>query len=173
MWLKLAGMLLVVGSSAAAGLTLSGQLQKRPRLLAELQKGLQALETQIVYGAVPLNEAFLHCGAVNQGAVGELFQLAAAGMRKNQGKTGGEIWQEAVAGWCRSQPLLTEDCRILASLGGSLGNSDRQDQAKHLELVRQQLAGQESEAREAARRYCRPISYLGLLGGLTLTIIFL
>lgn len=173
MWLKLAGMLLVVGSSSAAGLTLSGQLQRRPRLLAELQKGLQALETQIVYGVVPLNEAFLHCGAINQGAVGELFQLAAARMKGNWGKTGGEIWQEEVVEWGRCQPLTPADIRILASLGGSLGNSDRLDQAKHLELVRQQLARQEEEARAAASRYSRPVSYLGLLGGLALTILLL
>lgn len=173
MWLKLAGMLLVVGSSSAAGLTIAGQLRKRPQLLAALQNGLQVLETQIVFGAVPLADAFLHCGAVNQGAVGELFLLAAAKMQGNKGKTGGEVWQEAVEDWWRNQPLTPVDREVLASLGGSLGNSDRLDQAKHLALIRQQLAQQEEVARAAARRYCRPVSYLGLLGGLALTILLL
>ena len=76
--MKLAGALLIISASTAAGWLYGSMLRKRRKNLADLRRLLQWLETEIGYNLIPLREAFFR---ITKGYRGKFPYLATVFIR--------------------------------------------------------------------------------------------
>lgn len=171
--LKFIGAALIIGACTQAGRAVARAFAERPRQLRALRSSLQELETEIVYGAVPMQEALEHLAARGDPLVRRFYSLALTELENIRGRTAAEAWSEALEKWQESTYLTQDDLAALRVLGNSLGVSDRLDQQKHLRLAGEKLALGEAGAWEIAAKTVKPWNYLGLLGGLVIVLIFI
>lgn len=170
---KLVGALLVIAASSGAGLTLAAAYARRPRSLAAWRAAADLLQTEVVYGAAPLPEALARAAAHAPDPVAGALLQVRAGLVRSQGEPVSELWAAAVWDHAAAMGLTADDGQALADLGGALGRSDRQDQARHFAATDRRLAALEVAAREDAARMGRLWRYAGPLTGLLVTVLLL
>lgn len=161
---------MVATSTSLAGFAVARRYRDRPRLLRELQSALQALATEISYGATPLPEAFASLARRTRQPIAMLFSTAAAAISQ-PGQTAYVAWQAGLTALGDEAALTPGDIAILDDLSGVLGLSDRQDQERHLLLAVRQLQQEEAKAQEDRVQNERMWRYLGVLSGLLLVIV--
>ncbi len=169
--IKIIGACLTVAACSNIGLTWARVFEKRPQQLTALEGALQLLETEIIYAATPMSEAMKQVAAGCDSAVAGLFRYTEAELRKMEGVTAGEAWNRAVEKFFPETALNGQDLQTLKRFGASLGTSDREDQAKHLELVKSQLKLAAAQAESVSRKSATVYRYLGFLGGLLLVLV--
>ena len=145
--------------------------EKRPRQLTSLEEALLLLETEITYGSTPLTEAMELVARQCYPEVSSVFRQTAFELKKMEGATANEAWARSVDAFFPGSALTDGDLQVLRRFGVSLGNSDREDQVKHLELARNQLKMAASQAEIAAGKTAVVYKYLGFLGGLFLVLV--
>lgn len=162
---------MTLAACSTMGFTWAGIYEKRTSQLVAIDSALQLLETEIIYGATPLEHAMLRvCQACDRDVAG-LFKETSIELGKKEGVTAGEAWNKALAGFKEYSALNDNDLQILKRFGASLGVSDREDQAKHLELTRSQLKLAAIQAGEVSRKNSTMFKYMGFLGGLFLVLV--
>lgn len=171
--LKIIGSVLVIAAGGLAGALIARSYERRPRELRELSSGLQMLETEIIYGATPLPDAFERVSRSCRGAVSTLFSSASEGMRTGKGFTAEEAWGNALARLAQVTSLKRDDIDVLKELGAFLGISDRDDQEKHMRLTAEQMRRQIEKAENEARTNVKLWNYLGLSSAVVLVMILL
>lgn len=170
--LKLLGATIIVVSSTMGGLYISKSYSERPRQLRAMQQALQMLETEIVYGAVPLDLAMKHIGDRLSGTLIKNFFIAmSANLKELDGASTYECWRAAINRHFGQTSMKAQDKEILLQFGQTLGISDREDQMKHIKLAIQNLATEESLAREDQVKYEKLSRSLGVLVGLLIAIL--
>ncbi len=168
---KLIGACLTVIACGSLGYTWARIYERRPQQLAALEIALQILETEIIYGATPLPEALSHVAAKCDWPMAGLFRYTAEELGKMKGITAGEAWERAIDRFSPDSALNNQDLLILRRFGVSLGASDREDQAKHLQLAKTQLKQASIQAESLSRKNSSVYKHLGFLGGLMLVLI--
>lgn len=169
--IKAIGICMTLAACGTMGMTWAGVYEKRPRQLAAIDSALQLLETEIIYGATPLKDAMFRISQSCEPEISGLFKHTALELDKMEGVTAGEAWSQAVQAYRQETALNDNDFKILKRFGASLGISDREDQAKHLELTRSQLKMAAAQAESAAKKNSAMFRYMGFLGGLFLVLI--
>lgn len=169
--LKILGAFLVTGSCGMIGMELAKNMAKRPDELRQLQYGLQALETEIIYGATPLPQALTLVGRQTSGQVAEVFSATGRQLADGQGQTAAEAWSKVLNDTEQNLLLNSSDLNILHQFGQGLGLSDRQDQVKRLTAFRQQLSFRQKEAEAEMDRYQKVWRSLGWAVGLAITLL--
>lgn len=169
--LKLLGAGMVVLAGGLAGMQAGRSYARRPVEIRALMGALLLLQTEIGYALAPLGEALERVAARADPAVAPLFARAAAFLRENPGATGAEALAAAVGAASPKLSLREEDFAALRDLGAALGNSDREDQVRHLSLALERLRVAGAAAEADARRYVRLWNTLGFCGGLGLAIL--
>ncbi len=169
--IKTIGICMTLAACGTMGMTWAGVYEKRPRHLIAMDSALQLLETEIIYGATPLSEAMVHVSQCCDPEISDLFKKTALELGKMEGVTAGEAWNSALRAFQEESVLNDSDILILKRFGTSLGVSDREDQAKHLELARSQLKLAAARAEAAAKKNSTVFRYMGFLGGLLLILI--
>lgn len=162
---------MVVTASGLSGLGVAKNYSSRPRELRSLRSALQILETEVIYSATFLPEAFKQVSERCDKCVSPLFQEAARGLSSMSGITASEAWDKALMKCCPNMALKSGDISIMRNFGKSLGISDREDQVKHLRLAMEQIKAATISAEEAAARNVKLWSYLGFLGGLLIVLL--
>lgn len=169
--LKLIGACLILAACGHIGLTWARIYEKRPQQLTALEGALQLLETEILYTATPLREALKQVEAKCDPEVAGLFRSTAAELNKMEGITAGEAWERAAEEFFPETALSQRDLHIIKRFGAYLGASDREDQAKHLEMAKSQLRLAASQAEAISLKNSKVFKYLGFLSGLMLVLI--
>ena len=82
-----------------------------------------------------------------------------------------EAWEEAVGAISPETVMASRELEILTGLGHGLGASDRQDQARRLQLARAQLREVEQSAEVERTRYEQMFRSLGFLFGLLVVLV--
>lgn len=172
--LKLIGAAVILFSSSMVGWQLGRHFAARPLDIRTLITCLQMLETEIVYAATPLHRALAKIGERMRAGIGQIFLSAAELLvKEDEPQSTNESWRQAIEqNWSQTALRKTEK-DILLTLGMVLGNSDRDDQQKHLRLAITHLQGLEEEARSDKERYEKMYKSLGFLGGLLVVILML
>lgn len=155
------------------GLNAAGGYLRRPVELRAIRSALAMLETEIVYGATALPEAFQRVAGRSDRAAAPLFKMAAEEIKTMTGTTAREAWGKALSAYYHKTSLAMEDLSILTDLGSSLGISDREDQTRHLRLAIEQIGSSTAAAEAVAARNARLWSYMGFLGGLCMVLILI
>ena len=169
--MKVLGALLVFLACGSLGVMLAFNLTRRQEVLRELQTALQLLETEIAYTATPLPEALPRVAAKTRSPTRLLFAAAHHTLLNTFGAMASEAWSDGVKALARAAPLEEEDLAVLTDFGQGLGQGDRADQVKKLELARAQLRKLEEMAAENRVRQARVWQALGFLSGLTIILL--
>lgn len=170
---QLVGAALVVLASTGAGMTLAQAYARRPRALAAWRVAADLLQTEVVYGATPLPEALARAAVRAPRPVADALLEVRAELARGAGIPVSALWADAVAAHAAAAGLGADDVQALVDLGGALGRSDRQDQARHFAAADRRLAALEVAAGEEAGRMGRLWRYAGPLTGLLVTVLLL
>lgn len=170
---KLIGAAFIVFSASMVGWQIAKFYVMRAQQVRSWILSLQLLETEIVYGGTPLQRAFQKIGQRVQPEIGCFFLTAANHMTSEEGHSTNTCWQAALEQHWKQTALRKEEKDVITSLGYSLGNSDREDQQKHLRLSITQLSSIEEEARIEQSKYEKMYKSLGVLSGLLVAILML
>lgn len=169
--IKLIGAFLIVISSSLVGMGLASQFVQRTKQLRQLQVAMQWLETQIVYGSTPLHIALAHISERIGGEIGNLFSAVAEGLTDRREASTRECWDEGIKREWAKTAMKNPEKEVLLHLGQVLGQSNREDQQKHIRLALMSLKSEEQQARDNQQKYEKMCRSLGLLGGLLVVIL--
>lgn len=165
----LASIILILGCGSL-GLYLAARIKKRPVELRDFITALTLLDTEIIWGGTPLPEAFALLKHRSEGAWKVFF--AELERRVQEGESANTAWSETIRIQEKRFCLKSEDWQVIQNVGKGLGRSDRQEQHKQLELVKQQIRDVQEQALIMCDKQAKMWSYLGFLGGIA-GVIFL
>jgi len=169
--IKILGSFLVILSAGFAGMAIARGYSRRPDELRGILTGLQMLETEIIYGATPLPEAFNKVAERCCSSAALLFQRAGDELVSKGGCTAQEAWGKALVEFYPNSVLNRGDIAVLRTFGSSLGVSDAKDQSKHLRLIAEQLKSQILQAESMANKNVKLWNYLGFFGGVVIVLV--
>jgi stage III sporulation protein AB len=161
--------ILILGCGSL-GLYLAARIKKRPVELRDLLTALTLLDTEIIWGVTPLPEAFALLKERSEGAWKDFF--AELERRVLEGESANRAWNETIHKQEKRFCLKFEDWQVIQNVGKGLGRSDRQEQHKQIELVKQQIRDVHEHALLMSDKQAKMWSYLGFLGGIA-GVIFL
>ncbi|WCN38921.1 stage III sporulation protein SpoIIIAB [Aneurinibacillus uraniidurans] len=170
--LKLIGAALIIAASTLIGMQFARQVARRPIHIRQLRAAFTLLETEIVYGATPLQDALATIAQrVGGEAAGPLFHRAATLLAEESELSTAACWRQAVQESWSKTAMQDAEREVVLQLGAMLGRSDREDQRKHIQLAVINLENEEQTARDNQRRYEKMYRSLGVLGGILLVIL--
>ncbi|CCQ95993.1 putative Stage III sporulation protein AB [[Clostridium] ultunense Esp] len=170
---KFLGGLLIILSTTSMGFHYGSRFANRFDNLIFLEQCFKILETEIVYGAVPLPEALTNVYNKGNKKVSFIFEEIKIYLLNNKK---GDVFNSftSVATVLRDRLNLKEgDIEIFLSLGRVLGSSDRQDQEKNFKLILNQIAILQKEAKLERDKNEKMYKNLGILTGIAIVIILL
>ena len=141
--------------------------------LAELERAILLLQSQIAYLSAPLTEVLESISWKAEGVIGEIFAQAAAVMAERERASAEEIWTEA---WSkkRNQIFLTaEDLDMVLSFGKTLGYLDKAQQEGSICLLLRYLEEALAQGRKRLEKNGRLYSGIGGLSGLLIIVTLL
>ena len=165
------GCIVLIAGCGSSGLWLANRIRRRPSELREFLMALTLLDTEIVWGATPLPEAF--------GIVKERTDMPWQGFFKDlqerleRGEAANIAWKETILCQNTHFCLKPEDWQVIRDVGKGLGRSDRTEQHKQLELVLRQLTLTKEQADIWSVKQAKMWSYLGFLGGIAGVLILI
>ncbi|GAA0350916.1 stage III sporulation protein SpoIIIAB [Bacillus horti] len=171
--LKLIGAMFIMLSSTLGGYHLARRLSNRTNQIRDLLMSLQLLETEICYGATPLQSAFEKIGKQHSGFVSQLFGNCSHYFTSLDGASTIQCWSKALGDVKAQSALKKVEWEWLEHFGTVIGNSDRLDQQKHLNLMMTHLKKYEEEARDDQLKYEKMYRTLGFLAGAVIVILML
>jgi len=139
--------------------------------LREFLMALALLDTEIVWGATPLPEAFRILKERTDSPWQEFF--AELQERLQRGESASTAWQETILTQKPHFCLKQEDWPVIRDVSKGLGRSDRTEQHKQLELVQRQLALMKDQAGVWSDKQAKMWSYLGFLCGIAVALILI
>lgn len=165
------GCIVLIAGCGCLGMWLAYRIRRRPLELRECLTALGLLDTEIVWGATPLPEAF---GLLKErsdtpwkGFFAELQE------RLLKGESAGSAWKGTMITQKDKFCLKSEDWLVIADVGKGLGRSDRTEQHKQIELVQRQLLLIKEQAEIWAGKQAKMWTYLGFLGGIAGVLILI
>lgn len=169
--LKLIGSVVIIAASTLGGFYIARSYSNRPKQLRYLQQALQMLETEIVYGAVPLHIAMSNIFDRVPNIIRWFFYEMKKNLVELDGASTFECLEKAINEHFHKTSLKQQDKEILYQFGQTLGSSDKEDQRRHIRLAIQSLATEETLAREEQKSYEKLSKNLGVLLGLLVVIL--
>ena len=158
------GCIAIIAGCGCMGLRLANRIRRRP---VELRGGLMALallDTEIVWGATPLPEAF--CIVKERTDTPWQAFFAELQERLQQGESASTAWKETILVQTSHFCLKQEDWQVMRDVSKGLGQSNRTEQHKQLELVQHQLSLMKEQAEIWSEKQAKMWSYLGFLCGI-------
>lgn len=148
----------------------SVNLERRLQIVRGLRSGLEVLETEIGFGATPLDMALERVSAAVDGGGATLFKSAAGALRGDTRTTGPEAFIAALNEAQRRFPIGKPEFEVLSALSFNMGVSDIKDQVRHIRLAEERLKLIEEKVALEVEKNARMYRILGLFGGLALVL---
>lgn len=165
------GCIALIAGCGFWGLWIAYRIRRRPIELRECSMALALLDTEIVWGATPLPEAF----NILQERTDTPWQSFFAELqeRLQRGESAGKAWKETMITQNAHFCLKPADWLVIGDVGKGLGRSDRKEQHKQIELVQRQLGLMKEQAEIWSGKQAKMWSYLGFLGGIAGVLILI
>ena len=164
---------IVIIISSMVGIAIANRYAMRPAQLRALQSGINILQTEILYFSSPLPEALHKVSKAISDDISIIFNRASKGLMEKKRYTINEVWTRAVEDSMDTTALTEEDKVILINFGLGLGNSDKESQVRHFQLIMEQIKKQEVKAEEIRKKNEKLYKSLGVLGGMAITVLIL
>lgn len=171
--LKLIGGSLIIFSTTLIGFYYGNRFSNRLNNLIYIEQCFKILETEIVYGAIPLPEALTNVYNKGNKKVSFIFKDIRNHLLENKR---GDIYYSFSSVSDSLKDILhfkEEDVEMILSLGRVLGSSDRQDQEKNFKFILNQISILEKEAKLERDKNEKMFKNLGILTGIAIVIILL
>lgn len=171
--MKFLGGLLVLISTSLIGFFYGNQYSNRLNNLVYMEQCIKMLETEIVYGAVPLPEAMLNVYKKGNKKVSFLFKEIRDHIIENKVEEVYYSFYDLRHILKNDLNFKQQDVEIILSLGRVLGTSNREDQGKNFQLILNQIIILEKEAKLERDKNEKMFKSLGVLVGLAIVIILI
>lgn len=158
----------IVVSSTFLGILFSKKYSNREKELKEMKNALNIFKAKIKFTYEPIPNIFLEISNKIDGNVGKIFERASNRMKE---ENAGDAWVKAYDDVPNN--LIEEDIVILKNLGRLLGQTDIEGQLSQIEVVTQFLDGQLENAKQEKIKNEKMYRTLGIVGGLTISIILI
>ena len=168
---KVIGSLIIITSGIIAGRLMGYQYTQRTRELQRFLHALHQLETEISYGQTILPLALERLAQFSREPQKKFFQLFQKKIEPGQGLTADLAWLKSIEETSAKFCLKEEDWEVLKQFGQGLGNSDDQNQIRHLKVAQKRLEQLEFKARAESEKLNRMWNYIGVLTGIALVIL--
>lgn len=171
MWVKLLGSAMVIAAGAGLGFSLARRYNERPRQIGQLIGCLTALGSYVSYAALPLAEALNRSASGLNSPVGDFLHRAATDLAGRSCLSPREAFEAALATENGNLAWERPERETLLQLGANLGATGREEQQKYLAMVLEDLRRIEHEALRLRDQNVKMFRYLGVCGGLAITIL--
>jgi len=171
--IKIVGAILVLVSAYAIGSLLALQVKEQEKWLKDIKTTLFLLLGELEYRQLPLPEAFETIGLRHGGYLADFFRLAAEELKKKEGGSLKEIWQQLAVTALKDSPLSKEQKEEFAELGLYFMEADRETRRNSLEFYLNRLEEDIVRLREKGADKAYLCRTLGMLGGIFLLILVL
>ncbi|WP_051569063.1 stage III sporulation protein SpoIIIAB [Alkaliphilus transvaalensis] len=171
MMIKMIFSIIIIICSTLVGEIYANAYRQRTNLLSQLILTLQMLETEIVYASTPLPYLLQSVAKRSKIEIAYLLEETAEILLKKEGYTFSEAWRKGIELAKNKSELRKEDIELLISLGNNLGNSDRDNQVKHIQLTMEELRRNYQEAIDLQHKNVKLYKSLGILGGIAIVVI--
>lgn len=169
--MKLIGIVCIIAGSTGVGMSCAQDLELRIAELLQIRQWVILLKGELRYMHQPLPEAFLHLSEKAASPFREFFVKVGEDMVSRKGQSAENIWKQHL-GTCVSGLHMTgKEIKELEKLGNVLGYLDVEMQINALDYYLEQLELSSTEAQEASRSRRKLYQYMGILGGVALSIL--
>lgn len=172
LWLKTAGVILIISGSGAWGLSGARRIRKRVEQLRELRIAIGFLEKEITCTYTPLSLALERTAKFCNRPVNLLFAESSDRLKNREGITAGEAWNIGLHKLHSNSALKETDIELLSAAAHQLGMSDVFEQEKFFRLIQEELKIYEDQALSEVESGQKLWSYGGFILG-TLIVLLL
>ncbi len=170
---KLVGAVLVLVSAYAMGSVLALRVKEQEKWLKEIKTTMFLLLGELEYRQMPLPEALEMIGKRHGGNLQTFFQVLSEELKKKEGFSLQEIWQQLAGPALKDSPLSKQQKEEFAELGLYFTETDRETRKNSMEFYLNRLEEDIVNIRETGGEKAYLCRTLGMLGGIFLLILVL
>lgn len=170
---KLVGAVLVLVSAYAMGSVLALRVKEQEKWLKEIKTTMFLLLGELEYRQMPLPEALEMIGKRHGGNLQTFFQVLSEELKKKEGFSLQEIWQQLAILALKDSPLSKQQKEEFAELGLYFTETDRETRKNSMEFYLNRLEEDIVSIRETGGEKAYLCRTLGMLGGIFLLILVL
>ncbi|WP_050615732.1 stage III sporulation protein SpoIIIAB [Bacillus testis] len=170
--IKLIGAAFILIATTFVGFDKARHLSLRPLQLRSFRQALQALESEIMFGHIPLREAAVRLSKQLPAPVSLFFIHFAARLQEAE-MTAKKAWDLSLKSIGGQLTLKENEIEILSQFGETLGKHDRYQQQKQILLTMSHLERAEEDALATQGKYEKMAKSLGFLAGLLFIILLM
>jgi len=170
--LNVVGAVLIIGATAAVGLSSVWRMRARVRVLSGLIVAIEAMKNEICDRLMPIPELLEQLARESDVPVDQLFHRAIREMADIGIQSFYFIWKAAVES-AQTLELTKEERQTLIDLGRTLGRYDTEQQREALTYTLRRLEGHLRRAEEECTKHSRVHAVLGIAVGVFVVVILL
>lgn len=171
--LRVLGGFMIMAGCLGLGLWYREQFNGRLKAVRELIRVLELLAGEVGYGRSTLPECCRHAAGSVPAPFDKALGRVGTEMRKNTGKTFGEVFREEFAGALDGLPLRNEDKESFLQFTRQASHADGQMQLRAMEQGMELLCLTEKKLERENEGKGKMAVSLGAMGGMLLIIILL
>ncbi|MCI1882470.1 MAG: stage III sporulation protein AB [Sporolactobacillus sp.] len=169
--IQFVGSALIIVAFSACGMLFARTYRERPKQIRQWRSALQSIETEIVYGRVPVEELAGRLSGRLPEPVRRFFVLLVDKLRT--GIPLDTAWEEAIREFWPTTSMRRAERDVILQFGATLGAEDTENQQKHIRLALADLEREEAEARAGQAANEKVFRNLGFLAGVLLVLLLL
>ena len=170
--LSFIGAILIIGATAAVGLSSVWRMRTRVRVISGLIAAVETMKSEVCDRMTPIPELMEQLTREAVAPVDRLFHRVAAEMAHIGVRSFYHLWKGAVEA-SRELELSEQEQQTLIDLGRSLGRYDTEEQRDAFAYTLRRLEGYLRKAEEERRGQGRVHAVLGIAAGVFVVIILL
>ena len=171
--IKIVGAILVLVSAYAIGSLLALQVKEQEKWLKDIKTALFLLMGELEYRQLPMPEAMETVGKRHGGRLAAFFQVLAEELKKKEGGSLKELWQQLALAALKESPLTKGQREEFSELGLYFMEADKETRRSSLEFYFSRLEEDIVKLREKGADKAYLCRTLGMLGGIFLLILVL
>lgn len=168
---KIFGSFIIILSGFIGGKLMGYQYVQRTRELQQFYNALHMLETEIGYGQTLLPLAVERLAQISNQPHKQFFLQYHYSLQAFEGLTADQAWQAVIIKNRDNFCLKDEDWEVLTQYGQGIGNSDDQNQIRHLKVAQKRLEQLVAKSKEIDEKMSRLWNYVGILTSIALVIL--
>ena len=163
-WIKLLILNLILITSTIIGITFSKKYAYRVKELQEMKNALNIFMTKIKFTYEPIPSTFMYISEKVDGNVYKIFKNAVE-------ESAGDAWNSSLDTTVTN--MKEDDIGIIKNLGRLLGKTDIEGQLNEIKLVNNFLDTQIRTAEDEKNKNEKMYRTLGIVAGMTITILLI
>lgn len=168
--IRLSGALLIVFAAAYAGFLLAAAYRNRPKEIRQWRSALQLMETEILYGQLPVTDLAAQLSRQLPMPAARFFKDLYKRLNADRLPLR-TAWTQAAEAFWQDTAMGQSEKQIILQFGETFGQEDTLNQQKHIRLAMAHLKREEEEAVAGQKANERMMRSLGLLTGILIVLV--